>query len=459
MSQPSSPQPQTSQAKFDPNAAHQLRPRLRPVRGFQAQAKDSEGKEFPMLGLADARQLSDRIVMTTPAAVHILPLMDGSRDLDAIITQVGRGLNRTILEQLVAQLDDAALIEGPTFVALRDRVRGEFDSLPILPPGSTAAFTDMLVANVGASEKPRAEQDEIAKAELRKALDAWIGEALKDAPDPAFNTLPKAVVAPHLDYPRGWMNYAHVYGRLRVTDRPDRVVVLGTNHFGEGTGVIACDKGFSTALGACELDAELLGALKSALGPENAGRLLADRFDHEREHSVELQIPWIQHAFGVDAQGKFPRVLGVLVHDPSAKAGESYDGKGLALQPFVDALKKAIASMPGRTLVVASADLSHCGPAFGDAEPLIGDDEASQERREKILTRDRDMVTMLIERRPDDLVSAMAWEQNPTRWCSIGNLVATLLAVEPSSVRLLNYVGTMDEQGLGLVSSVAMVME
>ncbi len=78
-------------------------------------------------------------------------------------------------------------------------------------------------------------------------------------------------------------------------------------------------------------------------------------------------------SFGKDAQGNYPKVFGALVHDPSVNNGESYDGERIAIQPFVDALREAIAKLPGKTLVISSADLSHAGPAFGDQLPLAGE--------------------------------------------------------------------------------------
>jgi len=52
----------------------------------------------------------------------------------------------------------------------------------------------------------------------------------------------------------------------------------------------------------------------------------------------------------------------------------------------------------------------------------------------------------------------MAWQQNPTRWCSIGNMTAAMKAVEAESVHLLKYAAALDPQGLSMVSSCAMVM-
>lgn len=446
-----------------------MKPKIRALRGFPLQAKAPDGTEHQMMGLADARQISDRVVVALPAFQVVLPLMDGTRDIDQIAQQVGKGLTRQILESFIAQLDHAGLVEGPTFQGILKQVRADFDSQEVLPPGSTAAFCEALVQQpVGESAEgspaPAIElppegpaRDALFASKLREVFDRMIDVALKDSADPALTTLPKAIVAPHLDYQRGGITYAAVYGRLRVADRPDRVIILGTNHFGQSTGVCGCDKGYSTALGTCEVDKDLLGMMRAKLGD----KLFENRFDHEREHSVELQVPWIQHVFGKDAGGNYPKVFGALVHDPVLKNGESYDGNGVALQPFVDALSESLAKLPGRTLIVCSADMSHVGPAFGDPKALImegeGADEA-QQARDQVFSHDQEMIGLVIANKPSELIATMAWMQNPTRWCSIGNLVAGLMLTKPTDVKMLHYGPVMDQQGLGLVTCAAMAM-
>ncbi|HYE03563.1 MAG TPA: hypothetical protein VD963_10055, partial [Phycisphaerales bacterium] len=134
-----------TQPVFDPSAGHQQRPRLRPVRGFPVQAQTPDGQAVQMLGLADARQIASQVVVTAPAAQLVLPKLDGTRDLDQVVQEVGRGLPRQFLEGLVAQLDHAGLLEGPTFQAMLDKVRADFDAAPNLPPAATAAFVDALL--------------------------------------------------------------------------------------------------------------------------------------------------------------------------------------------------------------------------------------------------------------------------------------------------------------------------
>lgn len=450
---PNQPQP----PQFDGSAENQNKPKLLKIRGFPFPMKTPDGQQQTMLGLADASQVSGKIVVTQPAFQGVLPMMDGSRDIDQIITEVGRGLQRSMVEQLVAQLNDAGLIEGPVHEKLLADMKEAFDKSDNLPPASTAQFADLLVMQEVGQEATDEQKAEKGPAKLREAMDTWIEAALKDVENPAFDTLPKAIVAPHLDYQRGWFNYAQAYGRMRVVDRPDRVVVLGTNHFGSSTGVCGCNKGFESPLGLCPADAELMDALKGAMG-EQGEALFANRYDHENEHSVELHIPWIQHVFGADGSGAYPKVFAALIHDPVVNNGDSYDGNGVDLESFIDGLNKAIAAVGGKTLIVSSADLSHVGPAFGDQQTLEGEDGPGAEFRAKTATHDKEMLTAFTEKRLEDLVGSMAWQQNPTRWCSIGNMVAAARVADPERIELLNYAATMDPQGTTFVSSAAMAM-
>jgi len=255
--------------QFDPSAEHQAKPKIRRVRGFPLPMQGQDGKQVTMLGLADAQQISEKMVATTPAAQAILPLMDGSRTIDDVVSEVGRGLTREFLEPFVAQLDHAGLIYGPTFDAMFEEMKRKFDEAPTLPPGVTAQFAEQVVvakAQKAGEELSDEEKSSRVPGELRGLMDEWIGQVLEQIDMPPLESLPAAIVAPHIDYQRGWMNYANVYGRLRGLDRPDRVVVLGTNHFGSATGVCACDKGFETPLGTAPLDQGLVSALTEELG-------------------------------------------------------------------------------------------------------------------------------------------------------------------------------------------------
>ena len=450
--------PSASAPKFDASAAHQQKPKIRKLRAVPVPMQNQEGEQQMMLGIADAQQISGKMVVTHPAFQQVIPMLDGSRTIDEIVTQVGHGLERPMLEQLVAQLDDAGLIQGPTFDAIREKMRSDFDKSDTLPPGSTAQFADMLVQQEHGEGTTKEQMESEGAEKLREFMETRIGEALKSVENPAYGTLPKAIVAPHIDYARGWMNYANIYGRLRVADRPDRVIVLGTNHFGQSTGVCGCDKGWESPLGVCKADGALIEKLKSRLGDEGSAKLFRDRYDHENEHSVELHLPWIQHVFGADESGDFPKVFGALIHDPLVNNGESYDGEGLGIDAFVEALRGVISELPGRTLIVSSADLSHVGPAFGDQQVLAGDSEEAKAFRNRVVQHDQETLKAFSEQRIEDMIGSMSWQQNPTRWCSVGNMTAAVRIAEPERIELLNYAAAMDPQGTAFVSSAAIAM-
>lgn len=469
-------------APFDASLPHHQRPKLRPVRGFGTQAQGPDGKPMPVLGLADSKQISDKIVFTQPAMQAVLPLLNGEHAVEEVVSKVGHGLTNQMLEDLVRQLDHAALIEGPNFESLWDKMRADFDSTDDLPPGQTVAIAEQMVVQQAANNAGRAaiaanpedqqaaqqaaqeaaqavtdeDKSSLAPAALRHAIDSWMNQTMEQVEDPSFDTLPKAVLVPFTMYSQGWMNYAHIYGRLRVVDRPDRVVILGVNHFGTGTGAVGCDKGFRTPLGTCPADSAFADDMRKRLGD----KLFEHRFDHEREHSIELQIPWLQVVFGGAENDAAPLpVFAALLHDPVVKDGKSYDGQGVDLNDFSDALQGAIEAAPGRTLVIASHELSHVGAAFGDQQPFGAQSDEGEKARAGIIQQDQSLMKMYAEGKHKDMILSLNWQQNPTRWNSTGVLVAAWKAVgglsEGKDLKIHHFAGAVDPAGNAMVTSVA----
>src|SRR5690606_40869575 len=102
MSDPATPAPTPAPGgapKFDPTAEHMVRPKLRRVRGFPMPVQNQQGQRGVMLGIADAQQISPKVVVTQPAVQMILPRMDGTKALDQIVSEVGRGLTTEFMQQ------------------------------------------------------------------------------------------------------------------------------------------------------------------------------------------------------------------------------------------------------------------------------------------------------------------------------------------------------------------------
>jgi MEMO1 family protein len=128
---------------------------------------------------------------------------------------------------------------------------------------------------------------------------------------------------------------AAVY-RTLARQQPERVVAIGFPHRGGLAGAAVADAAsISTPLGEVPIDREWLARLPFPVRPEGT---LCD-------HSVELQIPFLQHAV------------------PHARFAPIYAGQMNPGQRRAAAEALASAWSPG-TVFVASSDLTHYGPDF-----------------------------------------------------------------------------------------------
>lgn len=389
---------------------HVRSPHIRPIR---PQPVQKDGKQF--VALIDPSTLVRETMVVAPPAFQVLQLFTGEMKLEDIATKVG-GKPEQIAE-LATGLDRLGLLWGPTFEGLENKAKADLDE--------AGAFAPRASLSLGEDEA---------------ACHAKIEEYFAETEDPELDAAPIGIVAPHLDYDRGWPNYAAAYYAFRGMDAPDRVVVLGTNHFGLGDGVVMSSHGFESPLGRCPADETVVGKLT-----EHFGRpLIVDELDMLPEHSIELQLPWIQYCFG-----NVP-IVAALVPDPLAPMLEE-EGR-VDTGAFTTKLSEVLAEAGGTTVFVASSDLSHVGPHFGEPRPI------DEQRRFDVERHDREMMSKFITAEPDEFLSAFQWNKNPTSWCSIGNMHAALTVARPESVELIDYRQAYDDAGRLMVTSCAMAL-
>jgi len=168
-------------------------------------------------------------------------------------------------------------------------------------------------------------------AVLRAALDGFLRDAV-----PARVDGPVALVVPHAGYIYSGQIAADAYRQAQSTP-VDTVVILGTNHTSAAFRRVSVydGAGYRTPLGVARVDRELAAALVKQGGG------VFDATLHAREHSVEVQVPFVQHVF--PGAAILPVVVGAA--DP-----ESCTRFGRAL---------AALAAGRRLLIVASSDLSH----------------------------------------------------------------------------------------------------
>jgi len=143
-------------------------------------------------------------------------------------------------------------------------------------------------------------------------------------------------IVPHAGYRYSGGVAGAVYAAL---DLPARFVILCPNHSGFGAPMAVMSSGeWLTPLGAARIDEELAARLKQA-----CPALEEDSEAHAREHSLEVQLPFLQHL----APGF--RFVPIAI------------GRGdyRSLEALGQALAGALREDGERVLLVASSDMNH----------------------------------------------------------------------------------------------------
>ncbi len=399
------------------------RPRLRPVEAFRLPPDDGEsGYQGETIGLRDATGLSHVILTMSEPALRLLTFVDGTRTCDEVLAAYQdhgvQSVSRATLDEMLTHLERAMFLEGPTF---ETHYAGLVEAYQAAP-----ARTMPQAAALGVDATGHVFEEMLAGVDL-----------------PTIDGLIRGVIAPHLDYARGAPCYAITYGLLKARPVPDRVIILGTNHFGRSTSVVATGKDFDTPLGLTHTDVGFIERLERRIGP-----LRTHELDHAREHSVELQVPWLQQIYGAEAFHMVP----VLCPDPCGPTGTApYDGQGVDLRDFAHAIKEEINSDDTDTLIVAGADLSHVGANFGDDRPL---DEAFLAA---VAEQDQSALASLVEDGAEAFVDELKARDNETRVCSAGCMFTAATVLGEATVRVCHYHQAVDRETQTCVTCTAAV--
>jgi hypothetical protein len=103
-----------------------------------------------------------------------------------------------------------------------------------------------------------------------------------------------AVVSPHAGYIYSGPAAAYGYLHLAEEAKPSCVVIIGPNHSGIGSPIAMMDRGcWETPLGEVEVDGEVAAEVFRA-----SGIIDVDEAAHLREHSIEVQLPFLQYIYG-----------------------------------------------------------------------------------------------------------------------------------------------------------------
>lgn len=146
------------------------------------------------------------------------------------------------------------------------------------------------------------------------------------------------VVCPHAGYMYSGPVAARSYFEVASDGKPDKIVIIGPNHTGAGSGVSMMPEGiWETPFGQVEVDMEMATAISKA-----SDIIDLDDRAHLYEHSIEVQLPFLQYVL----KTKFDFVPICMMMQDLETSTEVGKAVGQALK--------------GRdALIIASSDMTH----------------------------------------------------------------------------------------------------
>jgi len=168
-------------------------------------------------------------------------------------------------------------------------------------------------------------------------------EELENQLSQAFASIPtsdaKGVVSPHAGYMYSGVTAAHAHAAIGPADT---YILLGPNHTGLGSELGVSMENWLTPLGTSKIDTELAQQIIDKTEAEQ------DELAHSREHSIEVQLPFIQ--FRHEGSRIVPIAMMQSEHSPPF-----YEKFGKQLAEIVRGQQKTVK-------VIASSDFSHFVP-------------------------------------------------------------------------------------------------
>ena len=180
--------------------------------------------------------------------------------------------------------------------------------------------------------------------QLSTVIDALLAQAEKVGAEGQARPEPIAIIVPHAGYIYSGQVAACAFKQVEGVDY-QAIVVVGTNHTTPGFRRVSvyAEGAFETPLGLVPVDTELAQALVAA-----DERIVFDRDVHRKEHSIEVELPFLQKVCPGQA------IVPVIVGEPSPEN----------CQALSEALAQVLSGQ--KALIVASSDLSHY-PSYDDA--------------------------------------------------------------------------------------------
>lgn len=384
------------------------RPKLRPM---HARRVDHQGQS--LVALEDPLGVASGPVMIPMDGFHwVVRHFDGTRglrDIQAdVMRQTGQMIPSADLESLVAQLDRAMVLDGPTFQAFHKDYR-DAHTRPAALAGRSYAGTERAL-----------------RAQLARYFAHERGAGMPDsegAPGPSGSL--RGILSPHIDFNRGGPVYSWPYRELVERSDAEVFVVLGVAHQYCANRFALTRKDFETPLGLARTDRPYVDRIAALAGEH----LFDDELAHRTEHSIEFQVVFLQYLLGQSREYSIVPILVGSFHD--LMGTEPIEDPEVSR--FVEALKAAESASGKKVAYIGGIDLAHVGPEFGDPELL------TPRTLDEVRRFDAAMLDRAVAGDASGWFDTAANVNNRWRVCGLAATYTMLHAMGPTSGKLLSY--------------------
>ncbi len=387
-----------------------LRNRLEPI-------PIQRGRET-YIAIRDLEGLNPEALVVTPPAYFIMTLMNGSNavvDIQAAyMRQFGDILFREDVDALIQKLDSHLFLENENSRNRMERLIADFRKQTSRP-----------TFHAGISYEADPEK-------LRVQLQGFFLPENGGPGDPMPADAKRAIVglvAPHIDLRSGGPCFAHGYKALLEANPIDTCVILGTGHEPLSDHFALSRKDFETPFGSVPTDQNFIDELTARCDLD----LFADEFAHRREHTVEFQTLFLKMLLPK------VRIVPILCSFDVEQIEQSNE----TVLAMVEALKGTLDSCRESVCLLASVDLAHIGPRYGDPfKPHAGTLHENKEA-------DRHLLETIAAADAEAFAKILVSDRNRRRICGLPPLYAMIKALEGTAHgELLHYDSTkVDPEG------------
>ena len=224
----------------------------------------------------------------------------------------------------------------------------------------------------------------------------------------------KGLVVPHAGFIYSGAIAAHSYYALAKNGFADTFIILGPNHTGMGSGVAVMTEGsWLTPLGEVPIDKEISNLIMRDIVDK-------DENAHMYEHSIEVQLPFLQFSAG---NKKFDFV-------PICMAMQDYETTYETGKIIADAVKNT----DKKIVIIASTDFSHAGFNYMSMPPPGMRVDEYAEKQDKLA------INQILNMNPEELINTV--HENNITMCGYGPVAVMLTASKilgASKAELLKY--------------------